>query len=170
MSDTIEYIDLYDENRLLTGEVVKRDTFLQPGQFQIYALAVIKDLAGRFLITQRSANKSWGAGMWEIVGGGVSAGDNSEDTIIREIGEEVGLTAAPEQLELLLTYKNVDPVRGHNYFTDIWQVTLDFAPEEVVLATRESTGFQLATWEDIETLGEAGQFLHFSRLKEALGK
>ncbi len=168
MSDT-ELIDIYDEQRQLTGEVLPRGTFLQPGQFQVYALAVVRDTAGRFLITRRSADKSWGAGMWEIPGGGVPAGETSEEAVLREVEEETGLVAEGTRPELLDTYVNIDPVLGHNYFTDIWGLTLEFAPEDVRIATREADGFQLASWEDIVELGEAGQFLHFDRIKTALG-
>ncbi len=99
MNDIAEYIDIYDEARRRTGEVLPRGTFLQPGQFQIYALAVVQDTAGRFLITERAKDKEWGGGMWEIPGGGVPAGETSAETIVREVFEETGLRAgdaAPE--------------------------------------------------------------------------
>ena len=170
MSDTIELIDIYDENRELTGLILPRGTFLNPGQFQLYALAVIEDGSGRYLITQRSQNESWGAGWWEVPGGGVPTGETSAQAIVREIAEETALDISGCEPELLMSYVNVDPKRGHNYFTDIWHFRLDFTLEAVHLQEEESVAARLATWEDIGELGEQGIFLHFERLRQALGK
>ena len=54
-------------------------------------LALIQDRAGRTLITQRSADKRWAAGWWEVPGGGVLAGETSLQAVVREVREEVGL-------------------------------------------------------------------------------
>lgn len=166
----IELIDVYDENRELTGVILPRGTFLRPGQFQLYALAMIVDAEGRFLITQRSRNESWGAGWWEIPGGGVPAGETSAFAIVREVREETGLDVSGCRPELLYSYTNVDPVRGHNYFTDIWRFTCDFSLADVVLQEEESVDARLACWDDICELAAQGIFLHFERLRQALGK
>ena len=172
MNDTIELIDIYDENREFTGVMLPRGTFLKPGQFQLYALAALEAPDGRLLITQRSQNESWGAGWWEIPGGGVPAGETSAEAIVREVREETGLDVGTCECTLAYTYVNVDPTRGHNYFTDIWHFTLAEAPGEgdVVLQEEESVAWQLARWEDIEALNDEGIFLHFARVKAALGK
>lgn len=172
MSDTIELIDIYDEHRELTGVILPRGTFLQPGQFQVYALAVLEDAGcpGRYLITQRSQFESWGAGWWEIPGGGVPAGERPEQAIVREVAEETGLDVSGAEPELLYSYVNVDPERGHNYFTDIYRFVTDIDPAAVVLQEDEAVDFRLATWEDIVELNAQGIFLHFNRVKAALGK
>ena len=170
MSETVELIDIYDENRNKTGLVLPRGTFLEPGRFQIYALAILQNADGRYLITQRSMNESWGAGWWEVPGGGVLAGETPQVSIVREIGEEVGLDISDAPMELAYTYTNIDPKRGHNYFTDIYLVHVDFAPEDVHLQEEEAVDFRLVTWEDIRALGEAGIFLHYNRIAAALGQ
>ncbi|MBQ3385768.1 MAG: NUDIX domain-containing protein, partial [Eggerthellaceae bacterium] len=108
VSDTIELIDIYDENRELTGVILPRGTFLAPGQFQLYALAMICNAEGRILITQRSENESWGAGWWEIPGGGVPAGETSAFAIVREVREETGLDVSGCEPELLYSYTNIN--------------------------------------------------------------
>ena len=172
VNDTIELIDIYDENRELTGVILPRGTFLNPGQFQLYALAALETPDGRLLITQRSENESWGAGWWEIGGGGVPAGETSAYAIMREVREETGLDVSACKRDLADTYVNIDPKRGHNYFTDIWHFRLPATPSagDVVLQEEESVAWQLARWEDIEALNEQGIFLHFARVKTALGK
>jgi 8-oxo-dGTP diphosphatase len=47
---------------------------------------------GRILLLQRSANVHTDPGLWEIPGGKLEYGEAVDDTLIREVGEETGLT------------------------------------------------------------------------------
>ena len=70
-----ELIDIYDANRVFTGKTIPREgAFLAEGEYMLYVLAIVEDAKGRYLITQRSHDKSWGAGWWEVTGGGVLSG------------------------------------------------------------------------------------------------
>ena len=164
-----EYMDIYDCNRMRTGLTVARDgARMAKGQYLLYVLAIIQDKQGRMLITQRSLDKHWAAGWWEITGGGVSAGETSEEAIVRELAEEVGLDVADYPLEVVYTYENVDLESGDNYFVDIYRFRLDFSTDDVVLQDSEAIGCQLVTFDEIEQLAEQGVFLHFNRIKQAL--
>lgn len=166
-----ESVDIYTADRIPTGVTLPREgIFLKEGQFMLYALALIQNKEGKYLITQRAANKSWGAGWWEISGGGVLAGETAVQAVVREIGEEVGLNADGIEPELLYSYTNVDLKHGSNYITDIFRFTLDFQLEDVTLQVEEAQACKLATWEEIQELGEQGIFLHYARLCQALGK
>ncbi|MBQ6490957.1 MAG: DNA mismatch repair protein MutT, partial [Atopobiaceae bacterium] len=67
-----ELIDVYDRERTPTGLTIPREgAFLTEGQYMLYVLFIIEASDGRMLITQRSMDKGWGAGWWEIGGGGV---------------------------------------------------------------------------------------------------
>lgn len=164
-----EMIDIYDSERRLTGETMPREgAFLKEGQYMLYVLALIEDGEGRFLITQRSQEKHWAAGWWEITGGGVRAGETSEQAIRREVPEEVGIEVAGEVPAPIYSYENVDLKRGDNYFVDIYHLRLDFAPEDVRLLDGEAVDFRLATWDEIGELAAEGIFLHYERLRQAL--
>ena len=164
-----ERIDIYDSNRAFTGLTVPREgARMKEGQFMLYALAIIQDAQGRILITQRSMDKHWAAGWWEVTGGGVAAGETSEQAIVRELAEEVGLDVADYPLEVIYTYKNVDLESGDNYFVDIYRFKLDFTVDDVVLQDTEAIDCKLATFDEIEQLAEQGVFLHFRRIKQAL--
>ena len=164
-----ELIDIYDSNRAFTGLTIPREgARMKEGQYMLYVLAIIQDAQGRILITQRSLDKHWAAGWWEVTGGGVAAGETSEQAIVRELAEEVGLDVADYPLEIVYTYENVDLESGDNYFVDIYRFKLDFSVEDVVLQEAEAIDCKLATFDEIEQLAEQGVFLHFRRISQAL--
>lgn len=55
----------------------------------VVAVALV-DADGRVLLAQRPEGKSM-AGLWEFPGGKVEPGENPEDTLIRELHEELGI-------------------------------------------------------------------------------
>lgn len=164
-----EMIDIYDGNRALTGITIPREgAFLTEGQYMLYVLALIEDAKGRFLITQRSMDKHWGAGWWEVTGGGVRAGESSLEAVCREVPEEVGLELPNVSYAPVYSYENVDLKRGDNYFVDIYHIKLDFTEADVSLLDGEAIDFRLASWDEISKLAENGTFLHYERLRQAL--
>jgi 8-oxo-dGTP diphosphatase len=62
----------------------------------VVACALI-DPDGRVLIAQRPATKNMG-GLWEFPGGKVEPGETPEDTLIRELREELGITVKADCL------------------------------------------------------------------------
>ena len=56
----------------------------------VVAVALV-DPDGRVLIAQRPDDKSM-AGLWEFPGGKIEAGERPEQALIRELGEELGIT------------------------------------------------------------------------------
>ncbi len=164
-----ELIDIYTDDRIFTGKTIPREgAFLQEGEYMLYVLALLENRNGEFLITQRSFDKHWAGGWWEVTGGGVLSGETPHDAVTREVGEETGLDVSDQLIEPVYSYENVDLKRGDNYFVDIYHFHLDFTAEDVVLQSSEAIDFRLATWDDIVALNEQGIFLHFNRLCQAL--
>jgi 8-oxo-dGTP diphosphatase len=56
----------------------------------LVAACAIVDADGRVLIAQRPAHKEM-AGLWEFPGGKVEHGERPEETVIRELREELGI-------------------------------------------------------------------------------
>ncbi|HWP94806.1 MAG TPA: Nudix family hydrolase [Gammaproteobacteria bacterium] len=72
------------------------------------AVAVLTDVAGRVLITQRPADKSM-AGRWEFPGGKLHVGETVEEALRRELHEELGIDAGG--IEPLITVRHEYPDR-----------------------------------------------------------
>ncbi|PIW30094.1 MAG: 8-oxo-dGTP diphosphatase MutT [Rhodobacterales bacterium CG15_BIG_FIL_POST_REV_8_21_14_020_59_13] len=56
----------------------------------LVAACALRDADGRVLLAQRPAGKTL-AGKWEFPGGKVEAGETPEQTIVRELREELGI-------------------------------------------------------------------------------
>lgn len=118
----MEYWDIYDREKHVTGRrMIRNDWHMKPGDYHLTVLALIRDRAGRILITQRKADKEWAPLKWEIPGGGVRAGERSEEAVLREVAEETGLHFTMEQGRCIHTYRSDSPAEQNNYFVDIYE-------------------------------------------------
>ena len=163
----MELWDIYDVNKQLTGRTMQReDWHMKPGDYHLTVQGVIRRPDGRFLITRRDMNKSWAAGWWEVSGGGVLAGETSEQAIKREILEETGVDVSNASGGYVFSYRRDNPDEGDNYFVDIYRFEMDVDDADVVVQETETADFMFATREEIEALGNEGIFLHYSSIKD----
>ena len=63
----------------------------------LVAACALIDADGRVLLTRRPAGKPM-QGLWEFPGGKIEAGERPEDTLIRELGEELGIVVREDCL------------------------------------------------------------------------
>ena len=165
----MEYWDIYDSSKQVTGrKMVRNDWHMKPGDYHLTVLALIRDAAGRILITQRKGDKEWAPLKWEIPGGGVRAGETSQEAVLREVVEETGLHFTPEQGRCIHTYRSDSPAEQNNYFVDIYEFRGNFMPEQVKIQEDEVESFRLATPGEIRQLGKQDDFLHFQRIEGLL--
>ncbi|MGN0536827.1 MAG: NUDIX domain-containing protein [Acutalibacteraceae bacterium] len=163
----MELWDIYDENKQRTGRTMKHNDWnMKPGEFHLTVLAVIQRTDGKFLITRRRMDKAWAAGWWEVPGGGVRAGESSEEAIIREVSEETGLDISSADKKLALTYCRINPEEKDNYFVDVYRIRLDFQPSDVQIQPSEVMDFAVASAEEIKEYAVQGIFLHYDSIKQ----
>ena len=163
----MEFWDIYDENKQLTGRKMKRnDWCLKEGEYHLTVLGVIARPDGTLLITKRVMTKAWAPGWWEVSGGGVQAGESSEEAVRREVKEETGLDVRNAEGGYAFTYKRVNPDEGDNYFVDVYRFVMDIDEKDVSFQEAEIDGHMFATREQIESFAKEGKFLHYDSIKQ----
>ena len=146
----MELNDIYDENRQLTGRVHKRGTPWQPGEYGLVVCVWVYDGRGRILLTRRAKGKSF-AGTWENSGGAAQARETSRQAIARELFEETGIRADPEEFELL------DSDRDKNTFFDFYCLKRDVPVKDIVLLPGETDAVQWASYGKIHWMIRSGK-------------
>ena len=165
---TEELWDIYDVHKEVTGRTMRRDDKgLWEGEYHLAVLGVMMRPDGKFLITKRAQDKKWGPGWWEVPGGAVQAGENSDAAIRREILEETGLDISKASGGFLYDYHRENRKEGDNYFVDVYRFIMDFTEEDIHLQQEEAEGFQIVDYHAIQKYGEEGVFLHYESLQRA---
>ena len=163
----MEQWDIYDENKQKTGRTMNRNDWnMQPGDFHLTVLGVLRRPDGTYLITRRRMDKEWAPGCLEVPGGGVRAGESAEDAVKREILEETGVDVSNADGGYVFSYKRVNPEEKNNYFVDIFRYTMDIPDSAVHTQEREVMEYAFATLEQIQEYGKQGVFLHYDSIKQ----
>ena len=149
-SDHMERNDIYDKDRKLTGRTHRRGTPWRKGEYGLVVCVWVYNGKGEVLLTRRAPEKSF-AGTWENSGGAAQVGENSLQAITRELREETGIVAVPEELKLLCSSQD------KNAFYDFYCLKRDIPIEEIVLQPGETDGAQWADREKIHQMIRKGQ-------------
>ena len=146
----MELNDIYDENRNLTGRVHKRGAPWNPGEYGVVVCVWVYDGLGHLLLTRRARGKSF-AGSWENSGGAVKAGETSRQAVARELFEETGIRAEPEEFEFL------DTDRDRNMFYDHYCLCRRVPLNEIVLLPGETDSVMWASFSKVKWMIRTGR-------------
>ena len=149
----MEYNDIYDQDRKLTGRIHRRGTPWKSGEYGLVVCVWIHDGQGRLLLTRRAKGKSF-AGTWENSGGAAKAGEDSLTAIRRELQEETGISAEAAEFEFL------DSNRDRNCFYDHYCLKWQGSVEDVVLQPGETDGVMWATFSQVHGMIRRGEICH----------
>lgn len=94
-----EYFDLYTYDRKPLGKKILRGVPIPSGEYHIVVQVMTVNSRGEILLTQRVPEKTSG-GKWECSGGCAVSGENSREAAARELFEETGIEASPDELVL----------------------------------------------------------------------
>ena len=104
----MEYIDIVDEQGNPTGEKVERSIAHSQGICHRTAhIWIVRKVNGRYqvLMQKRAMNKESFPGMFDTSSAGhIQAGDEPLESALRELEEELGIHATPEQLHFAGTF------------------------------------------------------------------
>ena len=138
----MEYNDIYDKDRNLTGRVHRRGSSWRSGEYGLVVCVWVYDGCGHLLLTRRAPEKT-AAGTWENSGGAALAGEDSRTAIVRELREETGIRAEPEAFELLSSGTD-----GKTHF-DHYCLLAPVPLEQIVLQPGETDGAQWVTFPQV---------------------
>lgn len=146
----MEWNDIYDENRNLTGRIHRRGTPWQPGEYGLVVCVWVYDGRGHLLLTRRAKGKSF-AGTWENSGGAAKAGETSRQAITRELFEETGIQAKEEEFELL------GSERDRCTFYDFYCLKRQVKLKDIVLLPGETDDVMWASFGKVHWMVRSGK-------------
>ena len=141
----MELNDIYDQNRRLTGKVHRRGTRWRPGEFGLVVCVWVYNTAGQLLLTRRAPEKSY-PGTWENSGGAAQSGEDSLQAIVRELFEETGIQAEPEEFRLIGTDRD-----EHTHF-DFYCIQKDVPLEKIVLQPGETDDAMWVSFSEVHNM------------------
>lgn len=145
-----EYNEIYDAAGNPTGRVHLRGTPWRKGEYGLIVCVWVYDGKGHLLLTRRAPEKSF-AGTWENSGGAAKAGETSLQAVVRELREETGIAAAPEEFEFLCS----DRDRSAHY--DFYCLKKEIPLEQIVLQPGETDDAQWASFNQVHELIRQGE-------------
>lgn len=146
----MEWNDIYDENRNLTGRVHLRGTAWEPGEYGLVVCVWVHDGGGRLLMTRRSPEKTF-SGTWENSGGAAKAGESSRAAVARELFEETGIRA-PE-----LDFEYLGSDRDENTFYDFYCLENHTPVSGISLLPGETDQAAWVAFSELEPMMERGE-------------
>ncbi|NLP16719.1 MAG: NUDIX domain-containing protein [Clostridiales bacterium] len=152
----MELWDIYDKFFVKTGRKHERGKPITGDDFHLIVHIYPINSKGQLLIQKRADTVSWKPGYWASTGGSAISGDDAWTTCQKELWEELGIRATPQNSYLAMMF------RKYNSFCVIWLVRTDVSVEELTLQPAEVTEARWVTREEIKELEEKGQWIGYS--------
>ena len=154
----MEIFDLYDVNRIKTGQTIVRGEKIPDGLYHIVVHVCIFNSLGQMLIQQRQPFKAGWPNMWDIsVGGSAVSGDTSKTAAEREVFEEIGYKINLENHRPIIT------IHFDHGFDDIYTVIEDIDINALKLQPEEVQAVKWATENDIIDMINKGIFIPYHK-------
>ena len=153
----MEYFDIVDDNGFPTGKTVPRDIAHRDGiQHRTAHVWIVKrkDSGYDILLQKRSQNKDSFPGLYDTSSAGhIPAGDEPLESAIRELREELGIDAAPEQLAYAGLFHGQYEKEFHGHIfrdNEIARVFVYSEPVEIEKLRLQETEVEEVRWFDLE--------------------
>jgi len=144
----MEYLDIYDKNKKLTGKKIERHQNrdeLKDGEYFLFEQAWVINLDNQILLTKRAPNKKF-AGIWEPTSGHVSSGETSLEGIKRELEEELNLKIKDDEIKLAKSFIDNKSIK------EIWVVRKDIKIEDLKFIDNEVSDAKFVSINEFEQM------------------
>lgn len=155
----MEFWEILDEDGKKTGKIIEKEMFPKECMHLGVDVWIINE-KNELLIQKRSANRRHSSNMWAVTGGAVMAGEESSDTVCREVKEELGIEINKKDLLLVKQYKVKDQ-KISSILIDTYIIRKNINIQDIKLQKEEVSEVKWATWEECQKIYESGQFMEF---------
>lgn len=158
----MELLDLYDKQLKITGKTIERGKHIPYGYMIPIVAVIIHNDEGQFLIQKVAARKG---NYYATTAGHVQSGETDfARAMLREMKEEIGLSATRSELELV-------KIRRYEYkFTFLYLLKSNVPIEMLRLQQDEVESVKWMGLDEIESLCRQGLFnrTHYSLLRDCV--
>ena len=150
-----ELIDVLDENGNKTGIIKTRKEVHTTGEWHKVAFIFVVNSKGEIILQKRSSKKTTNANKWTASASGhLTAGDSDIEGALRELEEEIGVKAKPDELKYLFTAKHKGKIDDKNFshIQDIYVLYKDVNIDELVLQEEEVSETKYVYYKDFEKM------------------
>jgi len=141
----MELFDILDKDGKPTGLTAQKGTQLQGGQYYLGVHVYIFNSSMKFLLQQRSFDKEFLPGGWDVILEHAIAGETSQECAIRGIEEEVGLYVHED--DVFFAGRMVWEESHH--IVDIYFMKADFEADELTLEHGKVIGAKLVSKDEM---------------------
>ena len=149
----MELLDVFNENNEYLGYSVERSKIHEDNLWHHHVSAWIMNYDGKILLQQRALNKKKNPGKWAKTGGHVDSGETCEESIKREVYEEIGLEVKDNEIENIEIFKSINP--NEHYFSYGYIFFTDNKVEDFKLQKEEVNAVKYFSIEEIEQIRKA---------------
>ena len=139
-----EQFDILDINGAPTG-VADRGAVLKDGQYYLGVHVYVYNSEGEFLLQQRSYNKNFLPGGWDVVLEHVIAGESSLEGAMRGLKEEIGLLVSKSEMEFAGRFI----WNMYHHIIDVYFVRANFNVNALLLQNEEVIGAKMISKDDM---------------------
>lgn len=156
----VEYRDLYDENKQVTGKTFIKGEQVPKGYYYLIVTIVIKN-NDKYLIQKRVERKG---GRWALTGGHPKAGETSLEGIREEVKEELGIDITNDNPILFKT------ITHNDQFFDLYYLEKDININDIKIQKEEVDDVCYATKDEIIKMHNENKFHegHYKMFEEYL--
>lgn len=155
----MEYRDLYNIDRTLTGEKILKEEIVPENKYIMMVVIFIENDNHEFLIQKRSITKG---GKWATTGGHPKSDETSLQGIITEVKEELGI-----EIQNPILFKQAS---GKDTLCDLYYLKQNIDINDIIIQKEEVDEVKWASIDEINSLMEKDEFNkgHYMMFKDCL--
>ena len=145
----MEFLSIYDNNKQKTPKKIQRGVKPKENEHILITIIIIENNDNKYLVQKTSKEKG---NNYAFTGGHVTYNETSENAIIREVKEELGIDISKKRIKYVADIELGIP------FMDIYYLKDDIKLKDLTLQEEEVESLNYLTKEEIEALIRNNKF------------